>query len=167
MEEIKQKVSQQRIGTLWQPQEANASLHLCHFSPHRHPKCCSCEVMSVVMVTVCEPGIAHPPTSLFPPSLLLSFPPSLCCLPTRSFSPSPHMPGNQSLKQMWSDCRNESSSQQPYNCADEIAEMGGWGAACVEGLGERLNASLQKSSPFHCCEATAGRGLLIFVENNA
>ena len=105
---------------VWHPQEANANLQLCHFSPHRHPKCCSCEVMSVVMVTVCEPGIARPLTSLFPPSPARSLLPSLPRrLPTRSFSPSPHMPGNQSLKQMWSDCRNESSSQQPYNCARE------------------------------------------------
>lgn len=59
---------------LWHPQEANANLQLCHFSPHRHPKCSSCEVMSVVMATVCEPGIAHPLTSLLPPSLA---PPSL------------------------------------------------------------------------------------------
>lgn len=59
----KKKANWERIGALWHPQEANASLQLCHFSPHRHPKCCSCEVMSVVMVTVCEPGIAHPPTS--------------------------------------------------------------------------------------------------------
>ena len=123
---------------LWHPQEANANLQLCHFSPHRHPKCCSCEVMSVVMVTVCEPGIAHPLTSPLPPSAcsslsllsLLSLPPSFPrCLPTRSFSPSPHMPGNQSLKQMWSDCRNASSSQQPYNCAREQMRLlfSGWG----------------------------------------
>lgn len=49
----------------WHQQEANANPQLCHFSPHKHPKCSSCEVMSVVMVTVCEPGIAHPLTSLF------------------------------------------------------------------------------------------------------
>lgn len=68
---------------LWHPQEANANLQLCHFSPHRHPKCCSCEVMSVVMVTVCEPGIAHPLTSLLPPSARssLSLPPSLAAYP--------------------------------------------------------------------------------------
>lgn len=105
------------IGILWHPQEANASLPLCHFSPHRHPKCYFCEVMSVVMVTVCEPGIAYPLTSPLPP-FACSSPPSLPhCQPTRSFSPSPHMPGNQSLKQMWSDCSNASFSQQPYNCA--------------------------------------------------
>ena len=129
---------------LWHPQEANANLQLCHFSPHRHPKCCSCEVMSVVMVTVCEPGIAHPLTSLLPPSAhsSLSLPPSLPrCLPTRSFSPSPHMPGNQSLKQMWSDCRNASSSQQPYNCAREQMRLlfgegeEGFGYICVCGGG--------------------------------
>lgn len=59
---------------------------------------------------------------------LLPLPPSLPrCLPTRSFSPSPHMPGNQSLKQMWSDCRNASSSQQPYNCAREQMRFAVWG----------------------------------------
>lgn len=58
------KASQETIGAPWHPQEANANLQLCHFSPHRHPKCCSCEVMSVVMVTVCEPGIARPLTFL-------------------------------------------------------------------------------------------------------
>lgn len=88
-------------------------------------------------------------------------------LPT--FSPSPHMPANQSLKQMWSDCRSASFSQHPYNCAREqikllcgVEWVGGVGVVLggddearvvvVEGWvgGGVETESLQNSALFHC-----------------
>lgn len=161
--EMRQQARQERVGTAWHPQEANANLQLCHFSPHRHPKCCSCEVMSVVMVTVCEPGIAHPPTSPLPPSLAPPFPPHSLIL---SF-PSHARKSIAETNVKWLQKRKLLAAALPLcTSADEIAAKGGWGRL-REGLGVRLNVSLQKSPPFHRCEATAGRGLLILVEKNA
>lgn len=72
---------------VWHQQEADANLQLCRLSPHRHPKCCCREVMSVVMATVCEPCTARPADfpvrSLAPPSP--PSPPSLT-LPTHSLT---------------------------------------------------------------------------------
>lgn len=121
---------QERISTLWHPQEANANLQLCHFSPHRHPECCSCEVMSVVMVTVCEPGIARPLTSPFPPffayPLAHSPPPLPPCLTSKSIAETnvKWLQTRRTLLAAASQSRRARENQ--ISVGEEEAAAGGW-----------------------------------------
>lgn len=69
-----------------------------------------------------------------------------------SFSPSPRMPGNQSLKQMWSDCCPTIVREGRWDCCRDFGRgRGGGGLCCKDWRASvaRLNVPLQKWPPFH------------------
>lgn len=95
------EVTQEMIGTLWHPQEANANLQP---RPSAHTGILSAAPVKSSLLSWRQYGTLPLTSRCLPPSL-----------PPRSLLP-PHMPGHQLLKQIRSDCSNESSSQQqqPY-----------------------------------------------------